>query len=37
VLFIFLKIFEFILIIYAAVKASNGERYKYPLTIPFFK
>jgi uncharacterized protein len=37
VFFIFLKVFEFILIIYAAVKASNGERYKYPLTIPFFK
>jgi len=37
VLFVFLKIFEFILIIYAAVKASNGEHYKYPLTIPFFK
>jgi uncharacterized Tic20 family protein len=37
VLFMFLKIFEFILIIYAAVKASNGEQYKYPLTIPFFK
>jgi uncharacterized Tic20 family protein len=37
VLFMFLKIFEFILIIYAAVKASNGEHYKYPLTIPFFK
>lgn len=37
VLFMFLKVFEFILIIYAAVKASNGERYKYPLTIPFFK
>lgn len=37
ILFMFLKIFEFILIIYAAVKASNGENYKYPLTIPFFK
>lgn len=37
VLFMFLKVFEFILIIYAAVKASNGECYKYPLTIPFFK
>ncbi|WP_298140930.1 DUF4870 domain-containing protein [Flavobacterium sp.] len=37
VLFMFLKVFEFILIIYAAVKASNGEQYKYPLTIPFFK
>jgi len=37
VVFIFLKLVEFILIIYAAVKASNGENYKYPLTIPFFK
>ena len=35
--FILLKIFEFILIILVAVKASNGEYYKYPLTIPFFK
>jgi hypothetical protein len=36
-LFVFLKIIEFILIIHAAVKASNGEEYKYPLSIPFFK
>ncbi|MFN3754129.1 DUF4870 domain-containing protein [Flavobacterium sp.] len=36
-LFCFLKVIEFILIIYAAVKASNGEAYKYPLSIPFFK
>lgn len=36
-LFIFLKVAEFILIIHAAVKASNGEEYKYPLSIPFFK
>lgn len=33
----FLKVTEFVLIIYAAVKASNGEAYKYPLSIPFFK
>ena len=36
-LFIFLKVVEFVLIIHAAVKASNGEEYKYPLSIPFFK
>lgn len=36
-IFGFMKIIEFILIIYASVKASNGERYKYPLTISFFK
>lgn len=36
-IFSFLKIMEFILIIYASVKASNGENYKYPLTISFFK
>jgi len=36
-LFCFLKITEFILIILAAVKASNGEKYNYPLSIPFFK
>lgn len=32
-----LKVIEFILIIIAAVKASNGENYKYPLSIQFFK
>ena len=32
-----LKIFEFFLIIYAAVKNSNGENYKYPLTFNFIK
>jgi uncharacterized protein len=36
-LFCFLKIIEFILIIYASAKASNGEAYKYPLTINFIK
>jgi uncharacterized Tic20 family protein len=36
-LFFLIKIIEFALIIYAAVKASNGECYKYPLSIPFFK
>lgn len=32
-----LKVIEFVLTILAAVKASNGESYKYPLSIPFFK
>lgn len=32
-----IKLIEFALIINAAVKSSNGEVYKYPLTIPFFK
>jgi uncharacterized Tic20 family protein len=36
-IFGFLKLMEFILIIYASVNSSNGENYKYPLTIPFFK
>jgi uncharacterized Tic20 family protein len=36
-LFFFIKIVEFVLITIAAVKASNGECYKYPLSIPFFK
>ncbi|MGC4039593.1 MAG: DUF4870 domain-containing protein [Flavobacterium sp.] len=36
-LFGVLKVAEFILTILAAVKASNGEAYKYPLSIPFFK
>ena len=32
-----LKVIEFCLIISAAVRVSNGENYKYPLSIPFFK
>ena len=36
-IFGFLKLIEFILIIYGAVKASNGEEYRYPLSIQFFK
>ncbi|WP_306353015.1 DUF4870 domain-containing protein [Flavobacterium sp. '19STA2R22 D10 B1'] len=36
-IFFFLKLAEFILIIYAAIKASNNEMYKYPLTINFIK
>jgi uncharacterized Tic20 family protein len=35
--FVGLKVAEFFLIIYAAVKTSNGDHYKYPLTIPFIK
>ena len=35
--YIFSKITEFILIIIASVKASNGEKYTYPLTINFLK
>jgi len=37
VLFGLLKFAEFFLVIYASIKASNGELYKYPLTIPFIK
>lgn len=37
VTFFFLKIIEFILIIHAAVKTSNGEKYKYPMSFQFFK
>ena len=37
VLFVVLKVFEFFIILYAAVKSSNGEVYKYPLTIKFIK
>ena len=33
----FVKLSEFFLIIYASAKTSNGEYYKYPLTIPFLK
>lgn len=37
VLFCLLKVVEFFLVIYASIKTSNGEYYKYPLTIPFIK
>jgi hypothetical protein len=37
IIFFFLKVAEFFLIIYAAVKAANGELYRYPLTITFVK
>jgi uncharacterized Tic20 family protein len=37
VIFIGLKVAEFFLIIYASLKAANGEKFKYPLTIPFLK
>lgn len=37
VLFGLLKFVEFFLVIYASIKASNGELYKYPLTINFIK
>ncbi|MFT3795597.1 DUF4870 domain-containing protein [Flavobacterium sp.] len=36
-LFCALKVTEFFLIIYASVQSSNGEDFKYPLTIPFIK
>lgn len=36
-LFVSLKFGEFFLIIFAAVKASKGEKYQYPLTISFIK
>lgn len=36
-LFFLLKVAEFFLVIYAAVKAANGEFYEYPMTIHFIK
>ena len=36
-LFCFMKIAEFFLIIYGAVKTSEGAYFKYPLTINFLK
>ncbi len=36
-LLIGLKIAEFLLILYASVKNSNGELYNFPLTIKFIK
>lgn len=35
--FVILKAAEFFLILYASVKNSNGENYKYPFTINFIK
>ena len=37
VLFGLLKVVEFFLVIYGSIKTSNGEYFKYPLTIPFIK
>ncbi|OYQ38115.1 hypothetical protein CHU92_06510 [Flavobacterium cyanobacteriorum] len=37
IVFIMLKIFEFCLILYAAVKNSNGQDFNFPLTISFIK
>ncbi|RDI58212.1 DUF4870 domain-containing protein [Flavobacterium glaciei] len=37
IIFGVLKVAEFFLIIYASIKTSNGENYKYPITIPFIK
>ncbi|ESU22766.1 hypothetical protein FEDK69T_20270 [Flavobacterium enshiense DK69] len=37
VVFCTLKVVEFFLIIYAAVKASNGENYRYPMSISFLR
>jgi uncharacterized Tic20 family protein len=36
-LFCLMKIAEFFLIIYGAIKTSEGEYFKYPLTINFLK
>ena len=36
-LFLALKVAEFFLIIYGAVKTGNGEKYHYPMSIPFLK
>ena len=36
-IFSLLKVAEFFLIIYASIKTSNGEKYSYPITIPFIK
>jgi uncharacterized Tic20 family protein len=32
-----MKVAEFFFVIYASIKAANGEEYSYPLTIPFLK
>ncbi len=37
ILIFILKVFEFILIFYGAVKNNNGENFRYPLSIQFLK
>lgn len=37
VLFILLKITEFVLVVYGALEATRGRIYHYPLSIPFLK
>ena len=37
ILFIGLFIFNIIIVIIAGIKANDGEYYKYPMTIRFFK
>lgn len=37
IIFVVESIFEFILIIFASVRASEGQNFKYPLTIKFIK
>jgi uncharacterized Tic20 family protein len=37
ILFVLMKIAEFLLIIYASLKTSNGDDFKYPLNIRFIK
>ena len=37
IIFFLIKVVEFFLIIIAALNASNGESYNYPLTINFIK
>ena len=36
-LLIFLQLFDLVMIVVAAVKASCGERFRYPVTIRFLK
>jgi len=36
-LLVLVSLFDFVMIILAAIKARNGERYRYPLNIRFFK
>ena len=36
-LFFLMKVAEFFLVIFASVKAANGEEYQYPFTVRFIK
>jgi hypothetical protein len=37
VLLVLVQLFNFVMIIVASIKASNGEKFRYPLTLRLIK